>query len=190
MYFRLKNTMLINKQYLGIDPGLGCTGLAIVENGEVIGTEKIKTKAKGDDRYFDIATKALEFYSSYNPSVICSETQYVFRNAGGSLKLARLRGVIQGLIFGYHMELVKDRGDDPLQFIEVAPTQTKSMISKEAVKLPRKDSKKAVRAYIENLYPQLQGESEDVLDAVLIALTGDFLLSRDNTSNILKEVNL
>ena len=176
--------MKINNVYLGIDPGLATTGVALIENGKIIDTAVLKPiHKKGDDRYFEIAYKILEFILDINKiDTICIETQYMAINAGTSLKLAKLRGVIEGTLHYEFMLRRMEKGERRRivapEFIEIAPSQTKSLISKATVRLKREESKKAVRAYIENLYPMLRGEDENVLDAVLLALTGDYMLSK------------
>jgi len=153
---------------IGCDPSLTCTGYAILEDDKIICYGSVKTNADQDikDRYKIIFDEIWGILNEYKPDVMGVESQYLNGIMSNSiLKIVEVAGIIEGSFYAYCENNKLDK-----RFLSVSPNEAKSAIG--VGKLPRKESKEAVKKMICLMYKELdkKGVTQDVYDAVSIAI--------------------
>ena len=105
---------------LGIDPGLGRTGYAILEqNGKDIlmlacGVITTETKIPDWQRLLEIKQDLNSLIQKYKPDAICIESLFFFKNAKTVMSVSQARGVV-----------LVTAAEHKLKIIEVTPLQVK-----------------------------------------------------------------
>ena len=105
---------------LGIDPGIGRTGYALLEqNGKDIVMLECGciTTAVGDveyNRLLEIKTDLVALIKKYRPDAICIESLFFFKNAKTVMGVSQARGVV-----------LVTAAEAKLKIIEVTPLQVK-----------------------------------------------------------------
>jgi crossover junction endodeoxyribonuclease RuvC len=147
---------------LGIDPGYGRIGLAVVESlgtsQKIIHSECFETESKlpHSTRLFLVGTRLDEIINEYKPNQIATESLLWSKNKKTALQVAEARGII---IF----EAVKNN----LKIREFNPNQIKLAITGYG-----KSDKKQVISMIEKLVKlPTKKRHDDEYDAIAIALT-------------------
>lgn len=148
---------------LGIDPGYGRCGFAIIEEVNrdwecvthgVITTDKDCTFA---ERYIEIANDLRQIISSHQPEMLAIEELFFEKNVKTGLRVAEVRGMI--------ITIAAELG---LSIVEVKPTEVKMALTGygKADKLQMQEMVKTIFKFNEIPKP------DDAADAVAIAWTG------------------
>jgi len=156
-----------NQTILGIDPGYGRIGIAVIEktkNGEcLIHSECFETNSKlsHPKRLLLVGEKLAEIIKKYQPQKIAIETLLWSKNVKTAMQVAEARGVILFLAAKYN-----------LLICEYNPNQIKLAITGYG-----KSDKKQIINMVEKLIKikPLTGKQkrlDDEYDAIAIALTG------------------
>jgi Holliday junction resolvasome RuvABC endonuclease subunit len=120
------------------------------------------------DRIAKLGIEAKKFGDSIKDiiDVIAVELPYIGHIKGNScLKVAEARGaLISGLINCFDP-------DNLPPVIDITAVEAKKAVGVNT-KLKRQDSKKAVRKSIIKMFPSMQTENQDVLDAISVAVAG------------------
>ena len=147
---------------LGIDPGYGRIGIAIIDGKDLVHSECFSTSPKDDFhiRLKEIGQRVNALIKEYRPEVMAIESLFITKNQKTAMKVAEARGVIS-----YEASLV----DIPIH--EYSPPQIKVAVTGHGgsdkaqitkmipllIKMLAKDSKKKIL--------------DDEYDAIAVALT-------------------
>ena len=84
---------------MGIDGSLSCTGVAVVEDNEVLYMDGIASNNKDDlkDRIYLLQQTIKELIDKYKPQVIVIEDVFMYMNSKTVIDLARLNGALLAL---------------------------------------------------------------------------------------------
>ncbi len=163
---------------LAVDPGLGCTGIALFEGDQVSKVFKIKTKLPKktvlDIRRMQIASAFSDILVLTQPDCLAIESQYMGVNVKAMSKLVEVKGILQGVYFAYCFAYKK-----PFSLVDVTPLEAKQAVGVRK-KLKRGESKLAVKEAVLRRFPQFSAESEqkeDIFDAIAIGCAGGFKLN-------------
>lgn len=143
---------------MGIDPGLGCTGIAIIDGKErILHTSTIESKSTDNIsfRLLKILTGTLEILHEFeNVTQISIEDQFIGQNLNTSLKIgmAKTACLIAAAYAG-------------IPITQYSPTKIKKMICTGNA------DKQEIRDKIELIYGCKVIGSYDVSDAIAVALT-------------------
>lgn len=159
---------------LGVDPSIVKTGVVLMQDKSLLATMLIKPgKDLGTDTdariTFIASVLKKNILDVFQPDSLFIETQYSARNIGMAINLSKLRGFIQGFFYYSLLKNISIVGFPPI--VNVNPKSAKAVMG-VPVKIKREESKDMVRKMALRLYPELEGESEDVIDALSIALAG------------------
>ena len=147
---------------LGIDPGYGRLGIAIVERAEGIDTlihsECFETdaKEKQEVRLGLIAKKVSDVIKKFKPDVLATEKLYFGKNSQTAIKVGEARGVV-----------LSAAGAAGLPVKEYAPSEIKLAVTGYG-----NADKRAVLSMVLRLIKMSQkNRVDDELDAIAVALT-------------------
>jgi len=81
---------------LGIDPGYGRVGIAVIENGILLHSECFDTSSKEEfhTRLKNIGQKINNIITEFRPDIMAIESLFVTKNQKTAMKVAEARGVI------------------------------------------------------------------------------------------------
>ncbi len=81
---------------LGVDPGYGRVGIAIIENGVLLYSECFSTSSKDSFhlRLKEIGKKINSIIKEYSPDILAIESLFITKNQKTAMKVAEARGVI------------------------------------------------------------------------------------------------
>ncbi len=152
-----------NKKILGIDPGYGRMGIAILEktvSGEkLLHSECFETSSKlpYHQRLFFVGEKISQIIKEYGPNQLAIETVLFSKNQKTAMQVAEARGVIIFIAIKHGL---------PIR--EFNPNQIKLAVTGYG-----KGDKKQVVAMVEKLIkmPGKQKRHDDEYDAIACALT-------------------
>lgn len=84
---------------MGIDGSLSCTGVAVVEDNEVLYMDGIASNSKDDlkDRIYLLQRTIKKLIDKYKPQVIVIEDVFMYMNGKTVIDLARLNGALLAL---------------------------------------------------------------------------------------------
>ncbi|HAP07110.1 MAG TPA: crossover junction endodeoxyribonuclease RuvC [Planctomycetaceae bacterium] len=154
--------MTVTNRFLGIDPGLGRTGYALIERtarGPVLregGVIQTKTDQSLHLRLGEIAREIREILAELKPSAVGIEQVFSHaRNVRSSLMLAHARGAILATV-----------AENAVPLLQYSPAQIKQMLTGSG-KAGKEQMQHAVRA---ELRLATIPEPHDVADAAAVAL--------------------
>jgi crossover junction endodeoxyribonuclease RuvC len=157
-----QNLMAVQTRYLGIDPGLACTGYALIERtsrGPVLREGGViqSTKSLGlHHRVHEIGSGLREVLHELKPQVVAIEQVFAnAQNLKSSLLLAHARGAI--------LMTVAEAG---VPIVHFTPAQVKRLLTGSG-KAPKDQIQHAIRA---ELRLTEVPEPHDVADASAVAL--------------------
>lgn len=146
---------------MGIDPGLGCTGIAIIDGKQkILHTSTIESKSSDDISYrlLKILTETMKILHEFeNVSEISIEDQFIGQNANTSLKIGMAKTCC--ILAAAYMGL-------PIK--EYSPCMIKKIICGKG---NGNADKQMVRDNLEKVYNCKIVGSNDVSDAIAVALT-------------------
>ncbi len=159
---RLDSTIVAGDQCLGIDPGLRCTGYALLErsaSGPILregGIIRSTAKLSLAERVHEIGSGLREVLDEYRPNVIAIEQVFsLVKNPKSALLMAHARGAI--------LMISTDRG---IPVVHYTPTQVKRLLTGNG-----RASKDQIQHAIKNeLGMDHILEPNDVADAFAVAL--------------------
>lgn len=160
---------------LGIDPGIGRTGYAIIDNSrkeaKLLECGCITTQAGGNEyhRLLEIKKDLDEIIKKHRPESMCIESLFFANNAKTVMSVGQARGVI-----------MVTAAEHKLQLIEVTPLQVKI----SATGYGKADKRQVLKMIMTLLKLKKAPKPDDAADACAIAWAG---LSR---SRYLKIKNL
>lgn len=151
---------------LGVDPGYGRIGIAVLEKNKrgetLLHSECFETdkKAESSDRLFSLKEKIAFIIKEYSPSVLAIETLLWSKNKKTAFKVSEARGVI-----------IAEAKSEGLEIREFNPNQVKLAVTGYG-----KSDKKQVEFMVEKILkiePKKLGRKiiDDEYDAIAIALT-------------------
>lgn len=151
-----------SKRILGIDPGYGRLGYALLEGTSsrpvclAYGCIETSTSRSIPERLFDIQCACRELLERYHPVVLGIETLTAQKNVSTVIAVAAARGVVLA-------EAVAAK----LTIIEVTPNQVKQALTGHGMA-----TKQQVQTMVQRILglPHLP-EPDDAADAIAIALT-------------------
>jgi crossover junction endodeoxyribonuclease RuvC len=155
----------LKKIILGIDPGYGRVGVAIVEkdqgNDLLIHSECIETDSKQDSsaRLLEIKNKIGNIIKKFSPTILAIETLLWSKNKKTALKVSEARGVIIGEASAYNLKI-----------IEFNPNQVKLSITGYG-KSDKKQVINMVKKILKIKDLNKDKKFDDEYDAIAIALT-------------------
>lgn len=158
------STQMLNKHeiILGIDPGYGRVGFALIEKlsvGEkLIHSECFETSEKlpHSQRLLLISNKVEDICNKYEPNKLAIETLLFSKNAKTALKVAEARGVILSTIARRNIKI-----------FEYNPNQIKLAVTGYG-----KSDKKQIISMVEKILKlEKRKRHDDEFDAIAIALT-------------------
>lgn len=158
----LSSKLLAPSYILGIDPGFGRLGLAIIEklagNQKLIHSECFETNSKEShpNRLLLLAEKILETIKKYHPDEMAVETLLFSKNQKTALQVAEARGVIL---------LEAARSKVPVR--EFNPNQVKLAVTGYG----KSDKKQIISMVGKLLKMEPKKRHDDEFDAIAIALT-------------------
>lgn len=148
---------------LGIDPGIGRTGYALLEQaGKDIVMKQcgVITTTIGDVEYarlLEIKTDLVSLIKKFKPDAVCIESLFFFKNAKTVMSVSQARGVI-----------LVTAAEHKLKIIEVTPLQVKIATTGYG-----KAEKRQVQTMIVKLLKLKKiPKPDDAADAVAIAWSG------------------
>ena len=160
---------------IGVDPSFTATGVSLFQNNILKKVHLIKPSKKSEDRLQDIAMDFQRLLEILKPEAMAIETQYLSIISSSVIKVIEVKGVLEGIFYAYMFRC----GREPV-IIDVAPSAAKKAVGVHG-RLKRGESKKRVAEAVLRLYPDLDGQSQDVMDSVAIGLEGLRLLSTIKT---------
>ena len=148
----------IESRVLGIDPGYGRVGIAVLENQKLIHSECFETsnEISHSERLALIADKIDQVIKKWRPVRMGLETLLFSKNVKTALKVAEARGVILSVAAQKKVEIV-----------ELNPNQVKVAITGYG----KSDKKKIIMMLEKILNIKKKIKFDDEYDAIAIALT-------------------
>ena len=159
------------KYFIGVDPSLRNTGVAIFEGDDLVKVFSINTSPKDSEivRRRFIFNQFLELFNSLKEEgvILCIEDQFIprFFGAKSSLQVAVVRGLIESaymLVFGEN------------EIYELMPRQAKAFFLK-GKKIPKGKTKQYLMEEIKKFFPKMKFKNMDITDAVAVGLCGSRL---------------
>lgn len=158
---------------LGVDPSIVETGWAIYTKDGIKDAGVIKTKSSDamEKRLYEIHADIQSLCSSFVPTVLGIETQYIdYGKINNSvLKTVEAKGIIIGSFWGS-----RSKG----RVVDVHPMQVKSYIGMRG-RISRKDAKRASLEYVYKNFPHLGKLNHNIADAIIISLVTQSLIKYD-----------
>ncbi|OGE82444.1 MAG: crossover junction endodeoxyribonuclease RuvC [Candidatus Doudnabacteria bacterium RIFCSPLOWO2_01_FULL_44_21] len=148
---------------LGIDPGIGRTGYAILEQTKqkitllACGCITTKTGEAEPARLLEIKTDLMAIIKKYKPEAICIESLFFAANAKTAMMVGQARGVV-----------VVTAAESKLKIIEVTPLQVKIA----ATGYGKADKRQVQTMIVKLLKLKKIPKPDDVVDAIAIAWAG------------------
>lgn len=159
---------------LGIDPGYGRFGWAILEGNKAeqhliaCGCEETKAGLESAQRYLTVLEKLEALLKEFKPESAAVETIFYFKNAKTVIKVSESRGVV---VMGLARARVEIHDYSPLQV-------------KQAVTGYGRAEKKQVQTMVKQiLHLEVVPRPDDAADAVAVGLTHMFTNNALATSN-------
>jgi crossover junction endodeoxyribonuclease RuvC len=143
---------------LGVDPGYGRVGIAVIENGVLLYSECFSTSSKNSFhlRLKEIGKKINSIIKEYTPDVLAIESLFITKNQKTAMKVAEARGVIS-----YEACLV----DIPIH--EYSPPQIKVAVTGHG----GSDKSQVIKMIPLLLKIKAKKALDDEYDAIAVALT-------------------
>lgn len=148
---------------LGIDPGIGRTGYAILEqNGKDIslvecGCITTKVGTAEADRLLEIQTDLKNLIKKFKPDAVCIESLFFATNAKTAMSVGQARGVV-----------MVTAAEEKLKIIELTPLQVKIA----ATGYGKADKSQVQRMIVTLLKLKKVPKPDDAADACAIAWAG------------------
>lgn len=147
---------------LGIDPGYGRCGVAVMDSSTGSGQERllystcIETKGEFAERLADIAEKLAGLIDTWQPEALAIEKLFFSKNVKTAMQVAEVRGAIISLAKGLGLDVR-----------EYTPSQVKIAITGSG-----NADKNAVSTMLERMVKiEVTPKYDDEYDAIAIALT-------------------
>lgn len=141
-----KSTPMPNSIVLGIDPGFGRVGFAVLKDGKILFSHCLETNPKlsHQNRLSEVGEMVREIIEKWRPTSLSIEKLFFNQNTNNALKISEARGVIvyeanrMGLdIYEYSPQEVKIAVTG---YGKADKTQVENMV-KKLVKIPKKSGK-------------------------------------------------
>ena len=169
MKFKKFTPMLseVKSKILGIDPGYGRLGIAVIESiarkSTLIHSECFETDSKlpHPERLALVLEKIIKVITKYDPDVLAIETLIFSKNVKTALKVAEVRGLI-----------IAESASRGLQISEHHPNEIKMAVTGYG----RSDKKQIIFMLEKILKITKHLKYDDEYDAIAIALTSEALI--------------
>jgi len=158
--------MKTTPRLLAVDPSLSATGIALFEGKDLNSVYLIKTNKENKDRFFEIAWRFTEALEKFKPNTLAIETQYISVRSSSVIKVIEVKGLLEGLFYSYCLKY----SINPV-VLQIHPNTAKQAVGVKKM-YKRKESKIRVKAAVCHIYPQLEKQTQDVMDAIAIGIAG------------------
>lgn len=144
---------------LGIDPALGISGWAVLENGTLVHSGVMRQKSTVSWR--DRAVALVELVLSKSPAPVCLvavERPFIRNKSDSCQAYMMFYGVVVHELMRAH------------RVVEIDPTELKRFITGST-----RAEKEAMGAYVKQVFPHHTPKTHDEADAICVALWGERL---------------